>query len=380
MPSFTSSSESLLREAEPAEVPAAPRVEPVVRAVHREVPAHNWLVMAVCAAVGCALMVGLWERHVRTLGYEPDYDDTTSLWVKARQRAASARPGQLVLVGASRTLFDLDLAVLEQEGRSRPIQLATVGSNPLVILEDLASDPGYAGTTLVGVVPALWAAGGGPPMESPRRYVRKYHEWSPANEWELALSLKVQERFAFIQQEDLTLSQLLTHVPLPPRAAVFTPALPPHFSQLDLERRTRMTERAEHDPALMQNLWPPLFSGPPKPAVFSDEAWQEIQRNGWLANLARAKAAVAAIRARGGEVFFVRHPSSGPLRTLEDQITPRAQFWDRLLQETNAQGVYDQDHPELSTFQCPEWSHLSASDSLEYTQNLSTILKQKHLL
>jgi hypothetical protein len=289
-----------------------------------------------------------------------------------------------VLVGASRTLFDLDLDELQRaQAGKRPIQLATVGSNPLVVLEDLARDPSYAGHTLVGVVPPLLAAAGGPPLANPGRYVRKFHEWSPAAEWELALSLPLQRQLAFIQDDDLSLKQLLSRLPLPQRSGVFAPELPPHISEIDLDRRVRMRERAERNPALMrrvQNIWPPLFSGPPKPRVLSDAQWQKILADGWESNLKRARAAVDAIRARGGQVVFVRHPSSGPLRELEDRITPRAAFWERLLQETGAPGIYDQDHPALRAFVCPEWSHLSAADSVEYTKRLSAILAGRGLL
>lgn len=385
MRSSTSSSEALERISEPELQPHLHAVpEPPVHDVRRDVPAHNWLAMGAVSLLACALMLGVWERHVRSLGYEPDYDDTPSLWVKQRQKAVSARSDQLVLVGASRTLFDLDLDVLEHAGKGlRPIQLATVGSNPIVILEDLAKDPSYAGTTLVGVVPPLWAAGGGPPLSGPARYVRKYHEWSPAAEWELALSLPLQEQLAFIQKDDLTLSQLLAQAPLPRRSAAFAPELPPHFSRIDLDRRTRITERALHDSALMQRIqqiWLPLFAGPPKPSILTDAQWEKILSDGWESNLKRAKEAVAAIRARGGRVMFVRHPSSGKVREIEDRITPRAAFWDRLLQETGAPGIYDRDYAALRDFECPEWSHLSAEDSVEYTKRLSTIMKEQGVL
>jgi hypothetical protein len=89
------------------------------------------------------------------------------------------------------------------------------------------------------------------------------------------------------------------------------------------------------------------------------------------------KDAVAAIRARGGNVVFVRHPSSGQVREIEDRITPRAAFWDRLLTETGAPGIYFEDHTSLRDFDCPEWSHLSAKDAVEYTQRLSVILKEQ---
>lgn len=383
MRSSTSSSELLREVLAPAPtLQQAPRIDPVVHEIHRDVPVRGWLTMAALSLAACALAIAGWEHHVRSLGYEPGYDDTPSLWVQQRQRAVGAKRDQLVLVGDSRTLFDLDLDVLQGTG-PRPIQLATVGSNPLVILEHLAADPTYAGNTLVGVVPALLAAPGGPPLATPRRYVRKYVEWGPAAAWELALSLPLQARLAFLEQDDLTLGGLIDHLPWPRREGAFAPELPPYFASIDSERRVRMTDRAEHDAKLMgriQQIWLPLFGGPPKPAVLSDAEWDQIFADGWRDNLATIKRSVEAIEARGGSVFFVRHPSTGALRELEDRITPRATHWDRLLRESGAKGIYDRDHPELSDFVCPEWSHLSARDASEYTRRLSAILRQRGLL
>jgi hypothetical protein len=359
---------------------AAPRAD--THRVHRDVPARNWLAMAAVALVACAAALACWEHHVRSLGYEAGYDDTPSLWVQERQRAVGARREQLVLVGDSRTLFDLDLELLRGSG-SRPIQLATVGSNPMVILEHLAADPSYAGTTLVGVVPALLAAPGGPPLAMPARYVRKYVAWSPAAAWEFALSLPLQERLAFIEPDDLTLAKLIDQLPWPRREGAFTPELPPFFADIDLARQVRITQRAEHDALLMariQRIWLTLFAGPPRPAEFSEAAWDKMFADGWRDNLASIKRSVDAIEARGGRVFFVRHPSSGKLRELEDRITPRTTHWDRLLRETGAPGVYDRDYSELRDFACPEGSHLSARDAVAYTRRLSAILRQRGLL
>lgn len=144
-----------------------------------------------------------------------------------------------------------------------------------------------------------------------------------------------------------------------------------------------MSERVEHDTAFRDRLravWPPLFSGPPRPAVLSEEAWAKIFSDAWTATLAQATKNVDAVRARGGRVIFVRMPSSGLLREIEDRITPRETHWDRLLRETNAPGIYYGDHPELSGFECPEYSHLSASDSVLFTRNLITVLSREHLL
>ena len=46
--------------------------------------------------------------------------------------------------------------------------------------------------------------------------------------------------------------------------------------------------------------------------------------------------AVATIRARGGEVVFVRPPSDRHLRVNEEAQVPKAKGWDALLRNTHA--------------------------------------------
>ena len=80
--------------------------------------------------------------------------------------------------------------------------------------------------------------------------------------------------------------------------------------------------------------------------------------------------AVNKLRARGGEIVFVQFPHAGGLKELEDRVTPRAQTWDPLVKRTGVPGIHFQDFAELATFNCPEWSHLSAGDSVEFTKRL----------
>ena len=60
----------------------------------------------------------------------------------------------------------------------------------------------------------------------------------------------------------------------------------------------------------------------------------------------------------------------GKLKQIEDRDQPRVRTWDPLLQQTGAPGIYYSDFPELKDFQCPEWSHLSAGDSVEFSKRL----------
>lgn len=358
--------------------------DPRAHEIHRDIPQRAWLSMAAVALVLAFAVLAWWERAVRAHGYLPDYEDGPNLWVPLRQAAEGATKEQIVLVGSSRTMFDLDLDTLQSElGGPRPLQLAKEGSSPMPIFTDLAEDESYAGTTIVGVVPGLFAVPVGPPVETPKKLVRKYHAWSPADAWERPLSLWLQGHLALIHGQDLALPALLGRIELANRPDAQVPKqLPPSFARTDLERRTRIKEWVEADPAELQRIqqiWLPLMTPPPKPPVFTDEQWAKMFADSWNEILAQASKNVAAITSRGGRVIFVQDPSSGGVRELEQRYAPREKFWDRLLAETGAPGITFEDYPELA-YECPEWSHLSHADSLEYTERVVAILRREGML
>ena len=98
-------------------------------------------------------------------------------------------------------------------------------------------------------------------------------------------------------------------------------------------------------------------------------SWRTCTRRSRPAFHDTAKA-VEKLRARGGKIVFVRFPHNGELKALEDRLNPRARDWERLLNDTKVPGIYYEDYPELASFTCPEWSHLSAGDSVEFTKRL----------
>jgi hypothetical protein len=82
----------------------------------------------------------------------------------------------------------------------------------------------------------------------------------------------------------------------------------------------------------------------------------------------RAVIAVATIRARGGDVVFVRPPSDIHLRVNEEAQVPKAKGWDALLRNTHSVGVHNDDlPPHLRRLIMPEWSHLNRRCSTVFT-------------
>lgn len=343
----------------------------------RSIPALPWLSVAIAAAAMVAIATIAWEIRCRAAGYAPTLNDTADLWAQHRE---AVKPDSVVIIGDSRPWFDLDLDELEKGLGRRPVQLAIPGSCAYPVLEDLANDPRFHGTVICSVVPIMFFAPGGPLIENSQRAIRRYHTWTPAQRASHYLSMPLEEHVAFLKQEDLTLEMLLKQLPIPNRPyAQVPPRLPPYFETVDRERRARMIERCAEPGALQSRIqqgWLPLFTPPPPPSFVPKEAFAAQMGQAMEKRFHDATDAVAKIRARGGQVVFVRFPVSGELKALEDKMTPRGQLWDPLIKVTGAPGIYFEDFPELARFQCPEWSHLSAPDSVEFTRRLVPHLQQ----
>jgi hypothetical protein len=120
----------------------------------------------------------------------------------------------------------------------------------------------------------------------------------------------------------------------------------------------------------IQQIWIPLFTPPPPPTYIPRDEFGKQMGQAAEQRFRDVASAVARLRARGGKIVLVSFPNSGGLKELEDRETPRGGIWERLLKDTNAPGIYFEDYQELASFTCPEWSHLSAGDSVEFGKRL----------
>ena len=343
----------------------------------RAIPAQPWRGISVAVVLAVLSAVAVWEVYCRSLGYEPTLNDTEDLWAQTRRRV---EPESIVIIGDSRAWFDLDLDELERGLGKRPVQLAQAGSCAYPVLEDLANDAHFHGTVICSIVPRLWFAPPGvPPFEHAQKAVQRYHGQTWAQRVSHDASVPLERSFAFLKQDDLTLEALLKQLPIPNRHyALIPPPFPPYFASIDRERRARMVEQCAQPGRLQTRVktgWLKLFTPPPPPTFVPPEAFGAKMQAAVEGRFADTKSAVDKLRARGGKLIFVRFPVVDELKKLEDEQTPRAKTWDPLLQQTGAPGIYFEDFPDLAAFDCPEWSHLSAGDSVEFTKRLAPHLR-----
>lgn len=333
----------------------------------REIPktrlaAIGWMVLMLVVAATAG-----WEWRMRTLGLRAgDLDDSKSHWAVERRKIAAGDYDEVVIIGSSRILFDTDLAVWEEMTDRRPIQLALAGTNPRPMLAELAADPDFKGLLVVGVTPDIFFGDwlGIPEFAGVVDY---WKEQSPSERFGHQVGLQLSRQLAFLDSA-YTLTTLIDRVDIPDRDGFRRPYLDVwKLWETSGDRQTFLWGRIETDERLREHAR--LVWGP-----FDGKAMDEA---GITRAVNDAVDAVKKIRARGGEVVFIRTPSAGLYYEHELQSAPRAKTWDRLLWETGAFGIHFEDHAQMRNLDVPEWSHLSRESATRFTRAYVDVLSRE---
>jgi len=329
--------------------------------------------VAVVALLLAAAGLGAWEAYWRVAQqYEASYRNSDGQWAEVRRRVDAREPNATVFIGSSRTLFDIDLDVWKEETGVHGIQLALEGSNPLPVLSDIANDQDFRGLLVVGITPPLLFL---PGMGVRAGVLEYYHDETPSQRIATQLSYPLETTFAYYNI-DTKLFTVLARQPWWPSR----PNLPfqqPEVRKIEHMRRDRQAdlwERVETDPefqAIVTGTWRTILENLPPPPP------EEVARAQFQALLDQVAADVAKIRAHGGEVVFIRPPSSDVFREAERKITPRERVWQPIVDAAGAVGVHFEDDPALSDVRTPEWSHISAKDKARWTRALIGILQKR---
>ena len=320
----------------------------------RDIPSQPWGRVMIAVAIALVAGVAALEVNARsTIGlHAGDLDNSEVEWVKQRARSESAA---VAIVGDSRILFDTDLDHFEALTGTRPVQLAIHGTSALTLLEDVAGNENFYGLLIVGLADTMFFQ----PFDGYGEYVRRRGDFtSPSGRIGIEIDHVLQRRLAFLDSNH--------------RLSVAAHRLDPDFrpgvegpkhdiwklQEVGEQRQTWIWDRVEYDlPYRARTRW--AWKGFKEKFPYTPELIAKGH--------ARAKAAVAKIRARGGEVVFVRPPSAPQLRVNEEAQVPKAKGWDMLLANTRSIGVHADDLPQAQNLTLPEWSHLNRRCATVFT-------------
>jgi len=319
-----------------------------------------WLSALVCATI----IVAGFEYHWRAAGYQPNIRDSAQLWSIQRDRVYSGRRIPLVLLGASRIEFGVDMKELASLlPRYKPVMLAQNAHYPLAVLRDLANDEQFHGVVLCDIesngLNRIY-------FDHQQALVDYYHtQWSPS--WHVhRLLLTLWQEHAVVADPDLgivaTLSRLISGKRPPP---------PDYFhfyanrsGDIDFRKTDPSAARRHFDELVQRDKVPKAMSQPAE----------------WFHGLSVVYGWVRKIQARGGKVIFYRSPISGILPKAEAIMYPPAKYWDRFVVTSPAPVIDAERIPQLDAFEEPDDSHLDYRDKPAYTRTLVDVLVSRGLL
>ncbi|MEO7541691.1 MAG: hypothetical protein ABIS66_07035 [Sphingomicrobium sp.] len=320
----------------------------------RDIPKQPWGRLALAAVIAMLIGTALLEWNGRRLGLSAgDLDDSDTMWAIERARSAGA---PVAIVGDSRILFDTDLDRFEALTGLRPVQMAIHGTSALTLLEDVASNPKFNGLLIVGTADTMFFQ----PFDGYGGYIHKRSQFEgPAKRISAQIDHVLQRRLAFLDA-NYRLSVFAARLDRD-----FRPGVKGPYHDI-----WKLEEPGEHRAT---HMWPRILTDT-RLRTHARWAWDGFKEDfPYTPELiakgqARAVTAVATIRARGGEVVFVRPPSDIHLRVNEEAQVPKAKGWDVLLRNTHAIGIHNDDlPPAVHHLIMPEWSHLSRECATVFT-------------
>ncbi len=322
---------------------------------------------AIFAGILVVLVVATWEIKLRTDGIRISYDDGPPLWADKRAMVYEPKDETVVFIGSSRIKYALDIPIWEKNTGCHAVQLAVEGSSPRPTLDDLANDPDFTGRLVIDITEGLFFSNDD---NTTTKNIKHFHERTPAQRAGFQLNRILESGLVFLDKESFSLNAKLDALEIPSREGVFMmPIFPLDFGRTSFERQARMTDRFVADTNIqnkVKNIWYFFYQFEKMAPPMQDSMVNTV--------LESVKTSTDKIKARGGEIMFVRTPSTN---YPGEEMYPRERFWDRLLAYTNCPGIHYADYPELRQLVCPELSHLSPTDAAVFTHKLIEVLEKE---
>ena len=321
-----------------------------------------------------AICITGWETYLRANDVTIAYDDGKELWAHHRARVYQPKEKVTVFIGSSRIKYALDTKTWEQyTGGNEAIQLAIEGSSPLPLLTDIAEDENFKGNLVVDVTEGLFFSSDGFSLKTPIEHVEYFKKQTPSEKVSFLIKSKLESQLVFLDRDNFTIDDFFATANYKNREGVFAipNKWPMEFGRINFDRQNIMTDRFLTDTVLQKKVtgnW--VFFA----SINTEKPAEGKKLDSFLTVI---KQCVDKIKGRGGDVIFVRTPSSGPYWEGEQAAFKREKYWDVLLTYTDCKGIHFKDYKETDHFICPEWSHLSPKDAIVYTKHFITALEEK---
>lgn len=346
------------------------------KVVYRKVPQQPWAKIVIIAFVVVLLLLVGWELLARKMHHQPGgyLSGMDAMWAQERRKLDNPEHDiRVVLTGSSRMLWAADLNIMEQQLGTRPLQLSLPGTSPALFVADIVENTTFDGIILVGVSPFLfnWLTDGFFGHDA----FARYHDESPSQWLSTKLHDPLANKLGFID-EGFSLFELIDHYLILPQrenAKVLNQQgwkLGDTYDDRQTDMWAPIEQRGSFDNQQILNFWLPGIDKIETPDEMANMAQEAIDFFSPL---------ITKLQARGGDMIFIRMPSSGLY--LEQDINSKHQqhLWLPMIKGFNAPAINSMDFDELSTdLDIPEWSHLSRKSQDEWSARIIPYIKDAY--
>lgn len=310
------------------------------------------------------LLLSAYSSYWLKQGYAPAIIDSKTLWAQQRDKVYSRSKTPLVFIGASRTLFGIDMPYMrERLPEFEPVMLALNGLYPLATLQDLALDQQFSGVVVVDIDSHGLNSVHNAVQQD---YVDYYHaHWNYS--WRV-------HRYFLNQWQQLTV--------LGNPAVSGVELLKRHLLQQEIPRQATLTTDTDRNSGLLLSE----ADGEVLKKVFVQILRDDLESKytadvqQWASNLDNLKHWIGLIQARGGQVIFYTPPVSGELQQLYDNMYPKQRYWDVLMAQLPVKALQASEIEQMHSIVLPDGSHMNSASKRAYSALLVDALLERDML
>jgi hypothetical protein len=315
-----------------------------------------WIVAILLFVVGLASVESAW----RALGYRPTAVDSPALWKLWYERATAGGPKTIVLIGASR--IQAGISADRMRVRLPDYQIMQLGKyagdSPVGVLRALANDRRFDGIVICDMLaPFLMRER----WESQRDlYESRATSREQLDAYEIARAADLLAVKGAESGISAAVRRLIDRGDLPSPNHIRM--RPDRSLEIDFAVMDNLQSFREKNAASYRRQYETAEH--PAPADLDDD-FEEVNDF------------VRRIRDRGGQVVFLRMPSSGGRLAIEEEYHPKAKFWDRFAAVNSGICIHWSEIEGTGNLTCPDDSHLDYRDAVKFTDLLvDTLIKR----
>ena len=309
------------------------------------------------------------EIFFRKRGFQTNITDSTMYWgLKRKEVYKNNHWDKIVIVGASRAQLGIVPKTIEDElTHYKAIHLTIDGTSYFYVLKDLCEDVKFNGVIFFSVTAGDFKQR---LFEKAKPWVDYYHKnvdgiSEIGNKLNTIIQVNIQDNF------------VITSSALNIRRIIYSRLSPkPLYSRMQKDR---------YRPAFFyERLTPDKLSKHRKHRIEKIVNKFEKTNDNFESKKKEFKKAMKELRnyyvilkSRGGDLILIRMPTTDEHWSVDEINYPKQIFWDQITKLTGIPTVHFKDYASLNSFDCPDTSHLDATDSPQFTKSLVSIIKNK---